>query len=64
MYADAYDLENGSYVFVFRLFVYDQADSTAIRKPHHLLPHLNPNWFTFLYQLTLGCPGKQAFKRL
>jgi len=28
-----------------RLFVYGPADATAIPKPHHLLPHLNPDWF-------------------
>jgi len=27
------------------LFVYGPADATAIPKPHHLLPHLNPDWF-------------------
>jgi len=29
------------------LFVYGPADVTAIPKPHHLLPHLNPDWFYF-----------------
>jgi len=28
-----------------RLFAYSPADATAIRKPHHLLPHLNPECF-------------------
>ena len=28
-----------------RLFVYGPANATAIRKPHHILPHLNPDWF-------------------
>ena len=28
-----------------RLFAYGPADATAISKPHHLLPHLNPDWF-------------------
>ena len=27
------------------LFAYGPADVTAIPKPHHLLPHLNPDWF-------------------
>ena len=27
-----------------RLFAYGPADATAIPKPHHLLPHLNPDW--------------------
>ena len=27
------------------LFVYGPADATASHKPHHLLPHLNPDWF-------------------
>jgi len=36
-----------------RLFAYGPADVTAIPKPHHLLPHLNPNWFLpFWYWLT------------
>jgi len=24
---------------------YSPADAAAISKPHHLLPHLNPDWF-------------------
>ena len=28
-----------------RLFAYGPADATVISKPHHLLPHLNPDWF-------------------
>jgi len=28
-----------------RLFAYGPADATAISKPHHLLPHFNPDWF-------------------
>ena len=28
-----------------RLFAYGSVDATAIPKPHHLLPHLNPHWF-------------------
>ena len=28
-----------------RLFAYCPADATAIPKPHHLLPPLNPDWF-------------------
>ena len=28
-----------------RLFAYGPADATAIPKSHHLLPHLNPDWF-------------------
>ena len=28
-----------------RLFAYGPADATAIPKPHHLLPRLNPHWF-------------------
>jgi len=30
-----------------RLFAYGPADATAIPKPRHLLPHLNPDWFYF-----------------
>ena len=28
-----------------RLLAYCPADATAILKPHHHLPHLNPDWF-------------------
>jgi len=28
-----------------RLSAYRPVDATAIPKPHHLLPHLNPDWF-------------------
>jgi len=28
-----------------RLFAYCPADATAVPKPHHLLHHLNPDWF-------------------
>ena len=28
-----------------RLFAYGPAGATAIPNPHHLLPHLNPDWF-------------------
>ena len=27
------------------VYAYGPADATAIPKPHHLLPHLNPDWF-------------------
>ena len=27
------------------MFAYGPADATAIPKPHHLLPHLDPDWF-------------------
>ena len=30
------------------------ADANAIPKPHHLLPHLNPDWF---YLSGTGSPG-------
>jgi len=37
----------------YRLFALGPADATATPKPHHLLPHLNPEWFLpFWYQLT------------
>ena len=36
-----------------RLFAYDPADATAIPEPHHLLPHLNPDWF---YLSSIGLP--------
>ena len=32
---------------------YRPADATAIPKPHHLLPHLNPDWF---YLSGIGLP--------
>ena len=36
-----------------RLFAYGPADSTAISKLHHLLPHINPDWFlSFWYRFT------------
>ena len=38
-----------------RLFAYGPADAIAIRKPHRILPHLNPDWFYLS-----GCPGKEA----
>jgi len=28
-----------------RLFAHGPADAIAISKPHHLLPHSNPDWF-------------------
>ena len=35
-----------------RLFAYGPADATVIQKSHHLLPHLNPDWFLpFWYRL-------------
>ena len=40
------------------------ADATAIPKLHHLLPHLNPDWFTFIVLAYPGCPGKEAVKRM
>jgi len=47
-----------------RLFAYGSADATAMSKPHHLLHHLNPDWFTFLVPAHPGCPGKDAVKRV
>ena len=47
-----------------RLFAFGPADATAIQKPHHLLPHSNPDWFTFLVLAHLGSPGKRAVKRV
>ena len=47
-----------------RLFEYGPADATAIPKPHHLVPHFNPNWFTFLVPAYPDCPGKWAVKRV
>jgi len=46
-----------------RLFAYGPADATVVPKPHHLLPHLNPDWF---YVCGTGLPWlswKEAVKR-
>jgi len=45
-----------------RLFAYGPADATVSQKPHHLLPHLNQEWFTFLVPAYPGCPRKEATK--
>ena len=42
-----------------RLFAYGPADTSAITKPHHLLPHLNPDWF---YLSGIGLP-RLSWKR-
>jgi len=42
------------------VFSYGPADASAIPKPHHLLPRLNPDWFYFSFL----CPGKEAVKRV
>ena len=47
-----------------RLFAYGPADPNAIPKPHHLLPHLNPDWFYLSVSPYPGCPGKEAVKRV
>ena len=36
-----------------RLFAYGPADAASIPKPHHLLPHLNADWFYRLTQVVL-----------
>ena len=36
-----------------RLFAYGPADAASILKPHHLLPHLNADWFYRLTQVVL-----------
>ena len=38
---------------------YGPADATAIPKPHHLLPHLNPD---FLVPANPDCHKKEAVK--
>jgi len=43
-----------------RLFAYGPSDATAVPKAHHLLPHLNPDWF---YLSAAGLPvalGKRS----
>jgi len=42
-----------------RLFAYGPANATAIPKAHHLLPPVNPDWFTFLVVAYPGCPEKR-----
>jgi len=37
-----------------RLFAYGPADATVSEKPHHLLPHLNPDW---IYLSGIGIAG-------
>jgi len=34
-----------SEVQIVCIIAYGPADATAIPKPRHLLPHLNPDWF-------------------
>jgi len=38
--------------------------ATAIPKLHHLLPYLNPDWFTFLILAYPGRPGREAIKQV
>jgi len=40
------------------------ADATAIPKPHHLLPHLIPDWFYLSDTSLPRFPGKEAVKRV
>jgi len=40
-----------------RLFAYGSADASAIPKPQHLMPHLNPHWF---YLSGTGLPRLQV----
>ena len=42
------------------LFAYGPTDATAVPKPHHLLPHLNPDWF---YLFGSGLPRLSWKKR-
>ena len=41
-------------------FSYGPADASAIPKPRHLWPRLNPDWFCFSFL----CPGKEEVKRV
>ena len=45
------------------MFAYGPADAAAIPKPHHLLPHINPDWFYFSATGLPSCPGKEAVKK-
>jgi len=51
-----------------RLFAYGPADATAVPKPRHLLPHLNPDWiYHFWYRFTqvvCGCPSGAWYRLL
>jgi len=50
-----------------RLFAYGPADVADIPNSHHLLPHLNPEWFylsAWCRLISPGCPGKKAVKRV
>jgi len=45
-----------------RLFAYGPANATAIPKPHHLLLHLNPDWFSLSGTGLPRLSGNEAFK--
>ena len=45
------------------MFAYGPADAAAIPKPHHFLPHINPDWFYVSATGLLSCPGKEAVKK-
>ena len=45
------------------LFAFGPADATAIQKPHHLLPHLNPDWFYLCGTSVPWLSWKEAVKR-
>jgi len=47
-------------VWLFVWSAYGPADATAIPKPHHLLPRLNPDWF---YLSRTGLPTFVLEKR-
>jgi len=47
-----------------KVFACGPAEATAIPKPHHLLPHLNPDWFNLSGAGLPRLPGKDAVKRV
>jgi len=42
---------------IWHVKVYDLVDASDIPKSHHLLPHLNPDWF---YLSGTGLPSKEC----
>jgi len=48
----------------WRAVAYGLANATAVPKPHHLLPHENPECFYIAGTGLPGCPGKDAIKQM
>ena len=43
--------------------LFGPAEASAIQKPPHLLPYLNPHWFYLCDTGLPDCPGKEAVER-